>query len=185
MAGARDAKMAQSLTADVKELKIKGNKDTASASNSRSSSATADEQSQTAGASNTPRFKMRQQNSESPADYLNASHSAVVKPGEVETIGGDITVTVEPGKAPKISRKASQKIIAQPPTLLSHLPDATDEATSSFDILTDCHYASRSLGSTEQALECDCSEEWGMSLLNHELQSSLLHFTDKSYRFYL
>lgn len=84
----------------------------------------------------------------------------VVKPEQEEVVGGDITLKQEPGKAPKLSRTTSQKVV-RTPQLFSHLPDATAEATREFSTLTDCHYANKYLGYSEPALECDCAEEWG------------------------
>ncbi|KAI9776955.1 MAG: histone methyltransferase set2 [Candelina submexicana] len=77
-----------------------------------------------------------------------------------EVVGGDITVIVEPGQAPKLSRTASKKVFTGPATLFNHYADSTSEATSTFELLRDCHYMSKYLGSTEPAMECDCSEEW-------------------------
>lgn len=78
-----------------------------------------------------------------------------------ETIAADITITVEPGKVPKLSRKSTQKVIARPPTLFTDLPDATAEAGSVFQRIKDCIYGSKYMGSSEHdALDCDCSEEW-------------------------
>lgn len=91
----------------------------------------------------------------------SAAQSPAVKGEREETIGGDLSIKLEPGKAPKLSRTMSQKIITGPRQLFTHLPDATDEATSTFDVLLDCTYGARHLGTTEQALECDCVEEWG------------------------
>ncbi|KAI9677517.1 MAG: histone methyltransferase set2 [Caeruleum heppii] len=78
-----------------------------------------------------------------------------------EKVGGDISIKVEPGKTPKLSRTSSQKVIARPPPIFDHLPDATPEATSTFQLIHDCNYGSKYLGSSEQeALGCDCAEEW-------------------------
>jgi hypothetical protein len=78
-----------------------------------------------------------------------------------EVIGGDITVTVEPGKVPKLSRKHSQKVISRPAPLFDDLEDATNEAISVFQVIKDCIYGSRYMGSSEHdPLDCDCSEEW-------------------------
>ncbi|PQE10351.1 Histone-lysine N- H3 lysine-36 specific protein [Rutstroemia sp. NJR-2017a WRK4] len=78
-----------------------------------------------------------------------------------ELIGGDITVTAEPGKAPKLTRKSSQKVISRPPPLFSDLPDATEEASSVFQVIKDCIYGAKHMGASEHdALDCDCSEEW-------------------------
>ena len=80
---------------------------------------------------------------------------------EEEIIGGDITVTVEPGKAPKLSRKSSQKVISRPPILYDDMPDSTEEASTVFQIIKDCIYGSKHMGSSEHdALDCDCSEQW-------------------------
>lgn len=166
MSGEQDIKSEDSLVSEVKEMKMEEDKDRGSVRTSRSSSAMVVEKSPSddTGLSAPPLRKMKQV-SESPA-----SRSPAIKPEREEIIGGDITVKVEPGKAPKLTRKSSQKVVAKPPTLFSHFPDSTDEAKSSFEVLTDCHYASRSLGNTEQALECDCTEEWGKSCLFVYLQ---------------
>jgi hypothetical protein len=81
--------------------------------------------------------------------------------GVEEIIEGDITVSVEPGKPPKLSRKSAQKVIARPPTLFLDVPDATQEASGVFQLIKDCIYGSKYMGYSEQdALDCDCSEEW-------------------------
>ncbi|ESZ98069.1 hypothetical protein SBOR_1600 [Sclerotinia borealis F-4128] len=78
-----------------------------------------------------------------------------------ETIGGDISVTVEPGKAPKLSRKASQKVISRPPPLFNDLPDSTEEAASVFQVIKDCIYGAKHMGASDHdALDCDCPEEY-------------------------
>ncbi|KAE8449170.1 histone methyltransferase set2 [Mollisiaceae sp. DMI_Dod_QoI] len=80
---------------------------------------------------------------------------------ELEVIGGDIIVTTEPGKAPKLQRKSSQKIRARTPPLFDDSPDATEEALSVFQVIKDCIYGSKYMGSSEHdPLDCDCSEEW-------------------------
>ena len=78
-----------------------------------------------------------------------------------EMVGGDITIELEPGKAPKLSRTASQKVLARPPPLFDHLPDDTSLATSTFQVIPDCIYGSKNMGSSDQeALGCECAEEW-------------------------
>jgi histone-lysine N-methyltransferase SETD2 len=80
---------------------------------------------------------------------------------EEEIIGGDITVTVEPGKPPKLSRKQSQKVVSRPPPLFHDSEDVTNEASEIFQVIKDCIYGSKYMGSSEHdALDCDCSEEW-------------------------
>lgn len=58
------------------------------------------------------------------------------------------------------SRKASQQAPKEP-VLYSHLPDMTDESCGTFQVIPDCLYGSRHLGSTDNdSLDCDCREEW-------------------------
>ena len=76
-------------------------------------------------------------------------------------LGGEIALKVDPGKVPKLSRKSSQKVILRPPPLFDHVPDATAEAVTTFQVIRDCIYGSKYMGSSEHdALGCDCSEEW-------------------------
>lgn len=99
-----------------------------------------------------------------------------------EKVGGDITVKMEPGQPPKLSRSSSQKVVAQPPQLFLHLPDSTAEAQSTFEVIETCTYANKYMGYTEHAMECDCAEEWGelclfLSFLFFNLLWSLLFAT--------
>lgn len=158
---------ARSLTSEVKEMKMEDDDNTSGLllRDSRSSSVKMAEKpphSHSADSSTSQRKPSTM--SESTLKTADNSPSPAVKSDtEVETIGGDVTVTLEPGKAPKLSRKASQKVISKPPATFSHLDDATAEATSTFEVMRDCHYQHKQLGNTEHALECDCSEEWGRS----------------------
>ncbi|KAJ9666107.1 histone methyltransferase set2 [Coniosporium apollinis] len=103
----------------------------------------------------------------SPVKMESPSQSPV-KGEREEVVGGDVTLKLEPGKAPKLSRTTSQRIIARPPPLFLDWEDKTEEATSTFQVLPDCVYAAKYLGSTEPALECDCAEEWdSVSKTNH------------------
>ncbi|KKZ60339.1 histone-lysine N-methyltransferase SETD2 [[Emmonsia] crescens] len=77
-----------------------------------------------------------------------------------EKVAGSITLKLEPGHPPKLSRTASQKVVPRPAPLFNHLPDSTAEATSTFQLIDDCTYASKYMGYTEHAMECDCTEEW-------------------------
>ena len=79
----------------------------------------------------------------------------------MQAVGGDITVKQEPGQLPKLARTASQKVMARSSRLFDDLPDVTDEATSVFQVLTECTYSAKYLGTTEHAMDCDCAEEWG------------------------
>ena len=81
---------------------------------------------------------------------------------EEKVIKADVVVKQEPGQPPKLSRMASQKISTKAASLYLDYPDKTNEATSSFQVISDCIYAAKYLGATEHAFECDCAEEWGM-----------------------
>lgn len=107
----------------------------------------------------TPAGLRRQSNS--PMSKENGVHSPGIKTEHEETVGGDVTVKIEPGRPPKLSRSTSHKIEKRPRQLFFDYPDNTAEACSTFDILKECTYANKHLGTTEHALECDCSEEWG------------------------
>ncbi len=99
--------------------------------------------------------------SQSPIKKQSTSQSPKSEESGEEIIAGDITVSAEPGKAPKLSRKGSQKVVARSPRLFSHMEDSTDEAISIFQVIKDCIYGSKFMGSSDHdALDCDCSEEW-------------------------
>lgn len=92
----------------------------------------------------------------------SASQSPVKLTGEHEEImGGDITLKQEPGQPPKLTRTASHKVMARMPPLFDHYEDKTQEATDIFQVISQCSYSAKYLGSTEHAMECDCAEEWG------------------------
>ncbi|CZR54666.1 related to histone-lysine N-methyltransferase [Phialocephala subalpina] len=105
---------------------------------------------------------VQKSDSRSPNKKESASQTPKSEDEEgLEVIRGDIIVTTEPGKAPKLQRKSTQKIRARTPPLFDELPDATEEAISVFQVIKDCIYGSKYMGSSEHdALDCDCSEEW-------------------------
>lgn len=109
---------------------------------------------------NTPRSTKKA--SRSPIKSEQMAQSPAVKHDE-EMVGGDIELKLEPGKPPKLQRKASQKVERRPPPLFFDYENKTAEATSAFTVLSECVYANKYLGTTEHALECDCAEEWGKS----------------------
>ena len=111
---------------------------------------------------NSPSTSPKNSASQSPVKMESATQTPKTEVDEQEaTVEGDITVKLEPGKAPKLSRKSSQKVISRSPPLFDHLPDATDEASSCFQVIRDCIYGSKYMGASEHdALGCDCSEEW-------------------------
>lgn len=70
-------------------------------------------------------------------------------------------VTAPPKLARKASAKAAPRAPTRPAMLFDGLPDMTETSKEHFQIITDCLYGSKSLGSTEHdALDCDCTEEW-------------------------
>ncbi|KAJ8608470.1 hypothetical protein MRB53_039635 [Persea americana] len=151
---------------DVQRLKLETGDDEARRSHiSRTNSSTSAQHDHSSrGLSNgasgidAPRAKASRQ---SPVKVNGGSHAATPKMEVEETIGASITLKVEPGQAPKLARTASTKTSARPPQLFDHLPQVTDEATKTFECLTDCTYQNKYLGITDHALECDCNEEWG------------------------
>lgn len=101
--------------------------------------------------------------SRSPTKGGSIAPSPAPKGEQEDTVGGDVTLKLEPGKPPKLARSTSHKIEKRPPQLFDDYEDKTGEATSVFTVLPECTYANKYLGSTEHALECDCAEEWGKS----------------------
>jgi hypothetical protein len=107
-----------------------------------------------------PRMKTSQSRSQSPTYKKQESESPSPSSSlHEETLGGDITLMAEPGKAPKLSRAASRTITRAPPLYLD-LPDSTAIAKETFVVLPECTYANKHIGTTDPALECDCGEEW-------------------------
>ena len=73
----------------------------------------------------------------------------------------DSASTPDNAAAPKSSRKAAQKAARSPPPLFDQLPDVTEESCSTFQVINDCLYGAKNMGSSEHdALDCDCAEEW-------------------------
>lgn len=151
MAGARDARD-RSLNGETQDLDI-----TMDMMEEAAPSESEIEQAQLSVYQDAPRRVKR----ETPSSKTSAVQSPIMKSEHEDTVGGDLTVKVEPGRAPKLSRTTSHRVVTGPRQLFADLPDATNEAKSTFDVILDCTYAARHLGTTEQALECDCSEEWG------------------------
>lgn len=102
--------------------------------------------------------------SRSPTKPRETSPSATGhKAQRVQTISADISVKMEPGQPLKLARSSSQKVVARPTPLFDDLPDMTAVAKETFQVLSQCIYAAKYLGTTEHAMECDCAEEWGMT----------------------
>ena len=110
-----------------------------------------------------PKKPSSKSTSRSPTKLQSSAPSPITGKGEhEEIIEGGVNLKMEPGQAPKLSRSTSQKTVARPPKLFDNLPDATLRATTSFEVIQDCIYAAKYLGSSEHdGLECDCVEEWG------------------------
>jgi [histone H3]-lysine36 N-trimethyltransferase len=101
--------------------------------------------------------------SRSPTKPQSSAPSPITGKDEPEEIiEGCVSLKMEPGQTPKLSRSTSQKAVAQSPKVFDHLPDATIKATATFEVIQDCIYAAKYLGSSDHdGLECDCVEEWG------------------------
>ncbi|KAI5367715.1 putative WW domain, SET domain, Post-SET domain, AWS domain, Set2 Rpb1 interacting [Septoria linicola] len=101
-----------------------------------------------------------QRQSRSPVKQKFDAESPAIKSDDEETVGGDVTLKMEPGKPPKLLRTTSHKIEKRSPRLFFDHEDSTDESKGTFEVLPQCTYANKHLGTTEHALECDCAEEW-------------------------
>ncbi|KAF2118923.1 hypothetical protein BDV96DRAFT_596729 [Lophiotrema nucula] len=106
-----------------------------------------------------PRTKSRS-TTHSPVKLERSTASTPASDEQEEVLGGEITLMAEPGKAPKLARTALRKVIARPPPLYLDLPDVTENAKDTFVVLPECTYGNKGMGTTEPALECECSEEW-------------------------
>lgn len=110
-----------------------------------------------------PPSKIKSSQSSPSANSVKSSstpQTPIDKKDSEEKRGGDIHLKMEPSQPPKLSRSSSQKASSKGVHSFEHLPDATDEAKSSFDLMEACTYSNKYLGYTEHAMECDCSEEW-------------------------
>lgn len=69
--------------------------------------------------------------------------------------------TPSSNKPPQLSRKASRKSAPQEPKLCTDLPDVTQDACKAFQVIPDCLYGSKHLGSTDNdSFDCECREDW-------------------------
>lgn len=104
--------------------------------------------------------KERPSASTSPNESKPPSRSSSLSPGGIKA-ENESASTPDTEPAPKLSRKASSKPRPRTPPRFDHLPDATDESTKAFQIIHDCLYGSKHMGSSDHdALDCDCAEEW-------------------------
>ena len=95
-----------------------------------------------------------------PSEKIQQS-SYSAKGDREETVGGDVILKHEPGHPPKLARTSSQKIPVRAAPLFNAYADKTEESKDTFTVIPGCIYSNKSIGSTEQAMECDCAEEWG------------------------
>lgn len=106
--------------------------------------------------------KERRSASTSPNGSKPPSRSSSMSPGVKAENESASTPDTEP--APKLSKKSSSKVRARSPPLFDHLPDATEESMKAFQVINDCLYGSKHMGSSENdALDCDCAAEWRKS----------------------
>jgi histone-lysine N-methyltransferase SETD2 len=69
-----------------------------------------------------------------------------------------------PNAKPRLSRKSSHKTPTREPPMFDNYPDMTSESCKHFQVILDCLYGSKHLGSTEHdAFDCECREEWRKS----------------------
>lgn len=103
--------------------------------------------------------KERRSASTSPNESKPPSRSSSMSPGVKAENESASTPDTEP--APKLPRKALSKARLRSPPLFDHLPDATEESMKAFQVISDCLYGSKHMGSSEHdALDCDCAAEW-------------------------
>jgi [histone H3]-lysine36 N-trimethyltransferase len=92
----------------------------------------------------------REPESQSPATSLDGIKS------RSESLG-----TPNSTKPPTLTRKASRKIMAPEPRLYGDFPNVTAASCEAFQVIRDCLYGSKHMGSTDNdAFDCDCRDEW-------------------------
>lgn len=95
-----------------------------------------------------------------PNGTKTASSSPLSPSPDDQKTPSDGASSTDAAEARKLSRKP-QKAAAMAPKLFGDLPDVTDEACTVFQVINDCLYGSKNMGSTDNdSLDCDCSEEW-------------------------
>lgn len=120
-------------------------------------------------------FKEENTNSPKPSPTTSSAQSPIssekpsqspdtMKEGHEKSFGGEVVVKMESGLPPKLARSSSQKTIARSPPLFHSYEDKTEESKDHFQLIPACVYSSKYIGSTEHAMECDCTEEWGKTV---------------------
>ena len=92
-----------------------------------------------------------EKSSQSPQIMNDESH---------EIASGEMAIKLEPAYPTKLARMTSHKGPSRPVTLFDSYANKTEESKSAFQVIEACIYSSKQIGSTEQAMECDCAEEW-------------------------
>ena len=127
-----------------------------------------------------PRDTSMKSSSQSPIKTEVPTHSpSTGSEKHEEVVGGEVTVKLEPGHPPKLARSSSHKIISKPARLFHNLPSKTEESKNTFQVLEQCSYTSKYIGSTDHgAMDCECAEEWGKSTLHdcRYIHASILNF---------
>ncbi|KAM7197708.1 methyltransferase [Rhypophila sp. PSN 637] len=96
-----------------------------------------------------------------PTDSKMNSRAPSMSPDQAKSASDSVPTPENGGSVSKLVRKASQKKARNTPQLFDYLPDVTEDACSTFQVINDCLYGSRNMGATEHdALDCDCAEEW-------------------------
>lgn len=114
---------------------------------------------------NSPRPNPTKSSTQSPISSEKPSQSPnATKEVHEESFCGEVVVKMESGLPPKLARSSSQKTIARSPPLFHSYEDKTEESKDHFQLIPACVYSSKYIGSTEHAMECDCTEEWGKTL---------------------
>jgi len=111
-------------------------------------------------AGSAPKIKKESDSTVSTPNDSKGSRSQSLSPDD-QKARSDSASTPDGAQHPKPPRKTSQKPQSRSPPLLTDLPDVTAESCEHFQVIPDCLYGSKSLGSTDHdSLDCDCSEEW-------------------------
>ncbi|TPX14296.1 uncharacterized protein E0L32_005492 [Thyridium curvatum] len=104
--------------------------------------------------------KERGSRSPSPSGSRHQSRSSSMSRGDVKP-GSDSASTPGTTPAPKLTRKPSQREAGRAAPLFDHLTDVTEQSCQHFQVITDCLYGSKHMGSSEHdVLDCDCAEEY-------------------------
>jgi [histone H3]-lysine36 N-trimethyltransferase len=118
------------------------------------------------GAPTSPGTTSMDPSTQAPAKPEKMSQSPrIIKEEHQEAIHRDMVVKSEPAHPPKPVRAGSQKVPPRPAILFDSYPDKTEESKDTFQVIGSCIYSSKQIGSTEQAMECDCAEEWGKTTM--------------------